>query len=343
MDSSYDVVVVGGGAAGLSAALALGRARRTVLVVDAGAPRNATAGHVHNYLARDGVKPADLLAAGRAEVAGYGGHVITGTVASAEHLDGSEAENPADGARFRVVLADGRSVRARRLLVTTGLVDELPDVPGLAERWGRDVLHCPYCHGWEVRDQAIGVLATGPFGVHGALLFRQWSPDIALFLHTAPAPSEEQTEQLTARGIAVIEGEVAALEVVDDQLTGVRLRSGDVIPRQAVVVAPRFTARADVLTTLGLEATEQQVYGHVIGSHIAADAAGATAVPGVWVAGNVADLLAQVIGAAAAGLNTGAAINADLIAEDTAHAVAAHRIQLSANWDPATRRHAHEN
>ncbi|MEJ7704652.1 MAG: NAD(P)/FAD-dependent oxidoreductase [Geodermatophilaceae bacterium] len=209
-----------------------------MLVVDAGAPRNATAGHVHNYLARDGVKPADLLAAGRAEVAGYGGHVITGTVASAEHLDGSEAENPADGARFRVVLADGRSVRARRLLVTTGLVDELPDVPGLAERWGRDVLHCPYCHGWEVRDQAIGVLATGPFGVHGALLFRQWSPDIALFLHTAPAPSEEQTEQLTARGIAVIEGEVAALEVVDDQLTGVRLRSGDVIARQAVVVAP---------------------------------------------------------------------------------------------------------
>ncbi len=329
IDSSYDVVIIGGGAAGLSAALALGRARRTVLVVDAGAPRNAPAGHVHNYLAREGITPADLLAAGRAEVASYGGHVVTGTVALAERLDGSKDDDPADGARFRVVLADGRSVRARRLLVATGLVDELPDVPGVAERWGRDVLHCPYCHGWEVRDQAIGVLATGPMGVHGALLFRQWSSDVTLFLHTAQALSDEHREQLTARGIIVVEGEVAALEVVDDQLTGVRLRSGDVVPRRAVVVAPRFSARADVLTTLGLEATEQQVGGHVIGSHIAADATGATAVPGVWVAGNVADVHAQVISAAAAGLHTGAAINADLVAEDTAHAVTAHRTQLA--------------
>ena len=143
--SSYDVVVIGGGAAGLSAALALGRARRTVLVIDAGAPRNAAAGHVHNYLGREGIAPGDLLAVGRAEVAGYGGDIVTGIVASVERPDGSK-NDPADGARFRAVLADGRSVLARRLLVTTGLVDELPEVPGLGERWGRDVLHCPYCH-----------------------------------------------------------------------------------------------------------------------------------------------------------------------------------------------------
>jgi thioredoxin reductase (NADPH) len=316
MDESYDVVVVGGGAAGLSAALALARARRSVLVVDAGAPRNAPAGHVHNYLAREGVAPGDLLAAGRAEVAGYGGEVVTGTVTSAEALD---------SARFRVMLADGRAVLARRLLVTTGLVDELPDVPGVAERWGRDVLHCPYCHGWEVRDQAIGVLASGPMAVHQALLFRQLSADVALFLHTAPDLTGEQREQLVARGIAVVDGEVAALEVTDDQLTGVRLRSGEVFPRQVVVVAPRFTARAEMLTSLGLEPTEQQVDGHVIGSYVAADPTGATAVPGVWVAGNVADLRAQVISAAAAGLNTAANINADLVAEDARQAVAAYR------------------
>jgi thioredoxin reductase len=322
VEEKYDVVVVGGGAAGLSAALTLARARRSVLVVDAGAPRNAPAGHVHNYLAREGTPPGELLAAGRAEVAGYGGEVVTGSVTSAQPLDGQE-----DGGGFRAVLADGRVVLTRRLLVTTGLVDELPDVPGLAERWGRDVLHCPYCHGWEVRDQAIGVLASGPTAVHQALLFRQWSADVTLFLHTAPAPGQAECEQLAARGITLVDGEVAALEVTDDRLTGVRLRSGELVPCQAVVVGPRFTARADVLTTLGLEPTEQQVDGHVIGSYVPADPTGATAVPGVWVAGNVADLRAQVISAAAAGLNTAAAINADLIAEDVRRAVADHRSQ----------------
>jgi thioredoxin reductase len=172
-----------------------------------------------------------------------------------------------------------------------------------------------------VRDQAIGVLATSPFSVHQALLFRQWSADVTLFQHTAPACTPEQLEQLAARGITVVEGEVAALEVTADQLTGIRLRSGAVMPIQAAVVAPRFTARADVLTSLGLETVEQQVDGHVVGTYVPADPMGATAVPGVWVAGNVADLKSQVIAAAAAGLNAAAAINADLITEDTRRAV----------------------
>ncbi|WP_433374056.1 methyltransferase domain-containing protein [Streptosporangium sp. CA-115845] len=317
MEEKYDVVVVGGGAAGLSGALTLSRARRSVLVVDAGAPRNAPAGHVHNYLGREGTPPGELLAVGRAEVIGYGGEIVTGTVTSAHRLE--------DGEGFRVLLADGREVRARRLLVATGLVDELPDVPGLAERWGRDVLHCPYCHGWEVRDQAIGVLADGPMAAHQALLFRQWSERVTLFLHTAPKPTYEEYEQLAARGVTLVEGEVAALETSGDRLGGVRMRSGELVPCQAVVVAPRFTARADALASLGLEPVEQLVGGHVIGSYLPADPTGATSVPGVWVAGNVADLRAQVIVSAASALNTAAAINADLIAEDTRHAVAAHR------------------
>jgi thioredoxin reductase (NADPH) len=311
MTEILDVVVIGGGAAGLSGALTLARARRSVLVVDAGAPRNAPAGHVHNYLGREGTSPVELLRIGRGEVESYGGSIVSGVVTSAERVP--------DG--FRVELADGTVVLARRLLVTTGLVDELPDVAGVAQRWGRDVLHCPYCHGWEVRDQAIGVLATSPFSVHQALLFRQWSADVTLFQHTAPACTPEQLEQLAARGITVVEGEVAALEVTADQLTGIRLRSGAVMPIQAAVVAPRFTARADVLTSLGLETVEQQVDGHVVGTYVPADPMGATAVPGVWVAGNVADLKSQVIAAAAAGLNAAAAINADLITEDTRRAV----------------------
>lgn len=317
MDAKYDVVVVGGGAAGLSAGLALGRARRSVLVLDAGSPRNAPAGHVHNYLAREGTTPGDLLAAGRAEVIGYGGEVVTGTVVSA---------SPVAGDGFEVALADGRTVLGRRLLVTTGLVDELPTVTGLAERWGRDVLHCPYCHGWEVRDQALGILATSPMAMHHALLFRQWSADVTLFLNGRPALGDDESEQLAARGIAVVEGEVEALEVDDDRITGVRLRSGEVVPRQALVVAPRFTARAEVLSSLGLKVTELEMGGHVLGTYVAADASGATSVPGVWVAGNVADLMAQVISSAAGGLKTAAAINSDLIAEDTRLAVAAYRL-----------------
>jgi thioredoxin reductase (NADPH) len=336
LDAVYDVVVVGGGAAGLSGALALGRARRTVLVLDAGDPRNAPAAHVHNYLTSEGMSPSALLAAGRAEVTGYGVQVVSATVAAARQLAGDQAEPlPGTGGdRFSVDLADGRSVRARRLLVATGLVDELPDVPGVAERWGRDVLPCPYCHGWEVRDQAIGILGTGPMAVHGALLWRQWSADVVLFRHTAPALTDEEAEQLTARGIIVVDAEVAALEVQDDRLAGVRLRSGEFVPRQTVVVAPRFTARAEVLSTLGLEATDREIAGHVISSAIPADATGATAVPGVWVAGNVADPFGQVISAAAAGLQAGAAINADLIAEETADAVARFRAQRPATPEP---------
>ncbi|MEV4755103.1 NAD(P)/FAD-dependent oxidoreductase [Micromonospora sp. NPDC049559] len=312
----YDVVVVGGGVAGLSGALALARARRRVLVVDAGAPRNAPADGVHNFLTRDGVAPAQLLAAGRAEVAGYGGQTVTGTVTAARRADGPDGD-------FTVELADGRTVRARRLLVTTGLVDELPPVPGLAERWGRDVLHCPYCHGWEVRDQAIAVLATGPASVHQALLWRQWSADVTLLRHVADPPAEPERAQLAARGIAVVAGEVTGVEVRDDRLTGVRLHDGRTVACQALVVAPRFTARAGVAATLGLRPVDERRGEHVIGSRIPADATGATEVPGVWVAGNAADPLAQVVTAAAGGLSAGAAINADLVAEETRLAMAA--------------------
>lgn len=312
----YDVVVVGGGAAGLSGALALSRARRSVLVIDSGRPRNAPAGHVHSYLTQEGVAPSQLLATGRAEVGRYGGELVRGNVAGAERL--------ADG-RFRLVLDGGATVEADRLLVTTGLVDELPQVPGLAERWGREVLHCPYCHGWEVRDQAIGILATGPMAVHQALMWRQWSDDVTLFLHTGPEPSDEEYEQLAARGIAAVDGRVTSVQVTDDRLSGVALESGKVIARQALVVAPRFTARAAFLAGLGLEASEQEVNGVVIGSHVAADPTGATAVPGVWVAGNVANVTDQVIGAAAAGVRAAGALNADLIAEETRRAVERYR------------------
>ncbi|MCS7481312.1 NAD(P)/FAD-dependent oxidoreductase [Umezawaea endophytica] len=314
-ENVVDVVVIGGGAAGLSAAVVLGRARREVVVVDAGSPRNAPAEGVHGFLTRDGISPGELVAIGRAEAEKYGARIVDGVVTGVSNGDGG----------FVVDLADGGTLRSRRVLVATGLVDELPDVAGLAERWGRDVIHCPYCHGWEVRDRPIGILATGPMATHSALLFRQLSDDVVVFRHTAPALSDEQAEQLAARGITVVEGEVVAVEVEDDRLTGVRLASGEVVAREAVVVMPHVAARADVLAALGVKATDWEMAGQVLGSHVTADAGGATEVPGVWVAGNVTDPRAQVVTSAAAGVMAGAGVNADLIAEETAAAVAALR------------------
>src|SRR6185312_2265703 len=304
-NESYDVVVVGGGAAGLSGAVALARSRRSVLVIDAGDPRNAPAGHVHNFLTRDGAPPAEIYAAGRGEVVRYGGRVETGRVTALGQ----------DGKWFRVETGR-RPVAARRLLVATGVRDELPDVPGLAARWGIDVLHCPYCHGWEVAGQRVGVLATGPMAVHQALLFRQLSPHVTLLQHTGPAPAGEQREQLDARGIAVTEGKVEQVEADARGLTGVRLSGGRRVALDAVIVAPRMTARAELLAPLGLTPAEVRLGEHVVGTRIEADHTGATAVPGVWVAGNISDIQAQVITSAAAGLTAGAAINFDLVLEE---------------------------
>jgi thioredoxin reductase len=311
LSDGYDVVVIGGGAAGLSGALMLARSRRSAVVIDAGAPRNAPAAGVHGLLGREGTPPTELLERGRAEVRGYGGHVVAGEVSAVIPDD--------DG--FEVTLADGRTVRARRLLVATGLVDELPDIPGLRDRWGRDVLHCPYCHGWEVRDQAIGVLATGPLSVHQALMFRQLSNDVMVFSNTWPL-TEEDTEQLAARNISVVDGEVASIEIAGDHLVGARMSDGTLVRREALAVSPRMVARADVLAGLGLKPAQHPAS---VGEHIPADPAGRTDVPGVWVAGNVTDLTAQVGGAAAAGAFAGAQINADLVAEETRQAVAAYR------------------
>jgi thioredoxin reductase len=312
MADRFDVVVIGGGAAGLSAALVLARARRSVVVIDAGTPRNAPAEGVHGFLTRDGIPPAELIEIGEREITSYGGVVRRSEALAARQM----------GDGFEVSLGDGSSVTGRRLLVTTGLIDELPDVPGVRDRWGRDMLHCPYCHGWEVRDQPVGILGSGPRTMHMALLFRQWTSDLALFTHTMAPLSDEHTEQLAARGIRIVTGLVESLEVANDRLTGVRLQDGTVIARQAVVVLPRFIARSQVLASLGLRPSPHPLG---IGEFIAGDATGLTQVPGVWVAGNVADLQANVVQAAAGGSVAAAAINADLVAEDTRLAIASLR------------------
>lgn len=310
LENSYDVVVAGGGAAGLNGALMLARSRRSVVVIDAGQPRNAPAEGVHGLLARDGMPPAELVARGREEVRRYGGHVVSGEI--------TEAVRDGDG--FSIALADGRRVRARRLLVTTGLTDELPDIPGLRERWGHDVVHCPYCHGWEVRDRAIGVLNTGPMSQHQVQLFRQLSDDVVFFTHDGPEPTADEAERMAARGIRVVTGKVTAVEHGSGGITGLRLADGEVVARDVVAVGTRMVARAGFLNSLGLPAIDHPAG---VGRYIPADATGRTEVPGVWAAGNVTELTAQVGAAAAAGAMAGAQINADLVEEEVRAAVAA--------------------
>lgn len=305
--SDYDVVIIGGGAAGLSAALVLARARRRVAVVDAGEPRNAPAAHMHGYLSRDGLSPADLLAVGRTEVAGYGGVLVDGSVS-----DLAAAEGAGSGPGFTVLLRDGTVLATRRILVTTGLRDETLDIPGLRERWGRDVLHCPYCHGHEVRDQPVAVLGGSPGAMQHAQLVRQWSSDVVYFPHTDVLTYDER-EQLVARAIGIVEGAVMRVVVDDDHVRGIEVEDGRVIPRSAVFVRPRLVPNDDLLVALGCVTDDSGV--------VVTDPTGRTTVPGVWAAGNVTNLRAQVITAAGEGSSAAIALNGDLVDDDVVDAL----------------------
>jgi thioredoxin reductase len=312
--TTSDVLVIGAGPAGLSAALVLGRARRQVVVVDSGRPRNSAAASMQGYLSRDGMPPAELLAVGRQEVQRYGAELVQGEVVALRR-DGDllAAEVPGVG-----------TLTARRVLVATGLQDALPSLDGVADRWGRDVLHCPYCHGYEVRDRPVAVLGRGQVdvAVHYAQVVRQWSDQVLLLRNTLDPLGEEDLEQLAARDIRVVDGEVRRLVPDGDRLAGVELADGTVVPCDIVFVgAATGTNPHDVLLReLGVTFTHGPITDLPD-----VDATGRTSVPGVWAAGNVTDPTAQVVVAAGQGYQAGVAINADLIDEDVAVAVAARR------------------
>jgi thioredoxin reductase/SAM-dependent methyltransferase len=320
LERHCDVAVIGGSAAGLAAALQLSRQRRSVFVIDDGTPRNAPAAHMHGYLGHEGAAPGELMAIGRAEVRGHGGEVLAGRVLGVHRRD--------DG-RFRLDLTGGHTVVARRVLVATGVSDELPAIDGVVEQWGRGVIHCPFCHGFEVRDQRLVQIVTHPMGLHPTPLFRHLTDRLTVVLHDPTGLDEAAVAALAASGVAVEHAKAGrVLTGPDGEVSGVELGDGRVLDADAVVVGSRFRARADVLAGVGLTTTP---HPSGIGDVLAVDQRGETAVPGIYAAGNVTDPSLQVLPSAAQGGQVGAMIAFSLAEEDLRAAV--RHSGEEADWD----------
>ncbi len=299
-----DCVIVGGGAAGLSAALVLGRARRRTLLVDSGAQSNLSAHGIGGLLGFDGRSPAELYAAGRAELGAYPGvEVRVGTVVSAAP----------DGGGFRVTLHDGTDVGTRRILLATGMEYRAPSLPGLAGLWGNSVFHCPFCHGWEARDQPLAVYANGERAVHSALLLRGWTDDVVVLTNGAADVDAAQQELLGAAGVTIDERPILRLVSADGSLAAVEFTDGDRLPRKGMLVATTLHQRSELAEQLGVDYADP---GPLAENAVMIDAFHRTSVPGVYAAGDVSVQVPQVAAAVAAGSMAGAAITQSLLADD---------------------------
>jgi thioredoxin reductase len=298
-ETSWDAVVIGGGAAGLSAAVTLGRARRRVLVIDASSPRNRFASQVHGILGNEGISPTELLVRGRTEAAGYGVAFVEGAADRVDDLDTGIG-----------ILCGSDIERARTVIVATGVSDGLPPIAGLAQRWGRSVLHCPYCHGWEVRGQRLGVLVTSPLGVHQAELVRQWSDRVVVFA-AAEAVDPAAERRLRARKVELVREDIVELVGTDDRLDGVRTGDGRLTPLDALFTVGVPQPHDAFLAGLGLKRAEGPM-----GSFLAVDPAGRTSHDRIWAAGNVVNPAANVAMSISAGAVAAASVNQALVEAD---------------------------
>ena len=290
----HDALIIGGSYAGMAAALQLARARRRVLVVDAGQRRNRFAAHSHGFLTRDGEAPGTIASIAREQLLAYDTVTwIDGTAESAERVDGG----------FRVTIGQAGEARARRLILATGLRDHLPDVPGLAQRWGQSAFMCPYCDGYELDRGRVGVLATSALAMHQALLLPDWGPT-TLLLNQAFVPDADQARQLADRGVVLEPAPVARIEGKAD----VVLRDGRVLPFAAVFVAPRIELSSPIGAALGCEMDDWPQ-----GQTLRTDALKATSVEGVYACGDAIRAAGSVSLAVADGAMAGMAVHRSLV------------------------------
>ncbi|MGH8875756.1 MAG: NAD(P)/FAD-dependent oxidoreductase [Stackebrandtia sp.] len=305
MDKQWDAVIIGGGAAGLTAGIILARARFATLIVDGGSPRNAPAEHMHGFLSRDGMAPTAFLETGRAELVGYGGTVTRATVA--------DAVRAGDGT-FNLVLEPGATISARAVLVATGLSDELPDIPGLRDHWATDVHSCPHCHGYEVRGRSIAVLGSAmrAGSVHFAGLMRRYSEDVS-FVRNGVTLVDAERARLTGYGVRLVDGDAKRVVSKDGRVSGIELDGGELVGCDTIFVAPTPRPHDVVLTTLGCAQDPETGF-------TAVDPGGATDIPGVWAAGNVVNPRAQVVTAAGAASAAAIAITGWLLDKELTQA-----------------------
>lgn len=298
-DSRFDAVVVGGGPAGLSAALLLGRSRRRVLVAMDGPPRNAVSEAAHSVFTRDGTPPAELLRIGRDQLSPYDVTLREERVIGTERTDTG----------FRVAFDGGDSVETRKLLFATGVRDLLPPVEGLLELWGRGAFHCPYCHGWEVADEPLALYARGEEGFEFASKLLGWSRDLIMFTDGPDGLTDQQRSRLAELGVEVRDETIERL-VVDpaDHLEAVLLEGGEAVPRRALFLHPAAEPRSDLPQQLGCAFTSE--------GRVEADEECMTSVPGAYVAGDAGANPEQVIVAAASGATAATALNEALLEED---------------------------
>jgi thioredoxin reductase len=294
----HDAIVIGGSFAGLSAALYIARARRSVCIIDTGLPRNRFAEHSHGFFANDGSAPSTMLATARSQVAAY-------PTVTCIHGEATTATKTPDG--FSVTLAAGDVVESVRLVLAFGISDELPGIPGLAERWGSSVLHCPYCHGYEFSGQRLGVLHGSPKSTHQAMLVAEWGPT-TLYLNGGAEPDDALLAQLTKRGVAIEPAPVKALHGDGSRLSAIELADGNLSAADALYVGPRTRLNSEIAQQLGCELDDAQ-----FGPIIRTDAEKMTTLPGVYAAGDITRGAHTLTFAAADGVMAGLAVHRSLI------------------------------
>jgi thioredoxin reductase len=299
MDNSFDVIIIGAGPAGLNGALVLGRCRRRVLLCDAGNPRNAASHGLHNYLTRDGINPAEFLRIGREELKSY----KTVELRQIEVTDARLLDH-----RFEVTLSNGVRAVARKLLIATGVIDEIPNLEGVDSFYGRSVFHCPYCDGWEMRDQPLAVYGKGENGLGLALELILWSRDLVLCTDGPAELSAAGLARLAQHHIPVHEEKILRLEGKGDVLSQIVFAEGQTIQRRAMFFSTGQRQASELPKKLGCEFTEQGC--------VATGEYEATNVPGLYVAGDASRLVQFVIVAASEGAQAAVAINKELIKED---------------------------
>ena len=294
----YDAIVIGGSFAGLSAATYIARARRSVCIIDAGAPRNRFATHSHGFLAQDGSNPGAMLATARQQVAAY---------PTTAFMEGKAISASGEIGAFSVKLESGEVVEGARLVLAYGISDELPELPGLKERWGKSVIHCPYCHGFEFSGQQLGVLSMSPMSVHQAMLIAEWGPT-TLYLNGDPHPDDSVLAELEKRGVAIEPKKVKALHGEGAQLSAIEFADGATASIDALFVGPRNYLNSDIAHQLGCDIQETP-----FGSIIRTDDLKMTTVNGVYAAGDITRGAHSVTWACSDGVMAGVAVHRSLV------------------------------